>query len=216
MQEISIHGNSQGWLNSHQAAEHLKISHSSFNKLVRRYHARLGDNICKQSHRGGCSGKRTLINNAGLVILANIKDSNRKSLNASDALNGKQKIAEVAISAVTPSTDPILGGLQQMLAIRQEQLDQGQRLDNLENKIEEVKRLAIEAPPEIMTNPEREYLNERVRYYAHQTEVPHWRIWGKLHSLVGRPEIGKYRSQDYKLAMKYLRTWYKEAEIEWN
>ena len=149
--------------------------------------------------------------------IANYITQKGAGLKSSDKLSdAKNSISQIATLAITPSNDPILANLQQMIAIRQEQLSQGKRIDTLESKIEEVKQLAIEAPPETMTNPEREYLNERVRYYAHQTEVPHWRIWGKLHSLVGKPEIGKYKTQDYKLAMKYLRTWFKEAEIEWN
>ncbi len=124
----------------------------------------------------------------------------------SSMLKAKDKVAEKA--NLTP-IQALLSAVQQMATMEQ-------NFSELKQEIQEVRQIATEAPPEHITNPQREYLNERVRNYSAQTEIPYWRIWNNLHNAVGKPSINEYEFTDYKLAMHHLRKWYKASGISYN
>ncbi len=170
-----------------------------------------------EKSRGGSSGKRILIHISGILPYCNSKASTGKSLGVVTALNREAKIktAEIVIKAITPSEDPMILQLQHMLMVRQEQLNQSKRLDNIETKIEEVKQLTLETPPITMVTSQREFLNDRLRNYCAQTEVSHSFVWKKLHDYVGKGSINDYKFDDYKPAIRYLKEMYRSSHISW-
>lgn len=127
----------------------------------------------------------------------------------------KDKLVEIAKPMVISFNDPVLLQLEQLKQLRLSQLNQENRINNIEQELKEVKQLTLESPPEKMTNPQREFLNERVRYYATTSGLPHWKLWNDLHSAVGRQSINDYKFEDYKVAMKHLKNWYTLAKLEW-
>ncbi len=212
--EISTQVNSQ-WFTVQQAADKFDIYPRAIRKLYKRYSKHLGENI-KNIVSKGRTGKTTYINQEGLIILANLKNpTNKPNRSSKDSLQGKKKIAEIAIKSVTPSEDPMMLQLQHMMMVRQEQLNQSKRLDNVEVKIEEVKQLALETPPVSMVTSQREFLNDRLRNYCAQTEVSHSFVWKKLHDYVGKGSINDYKFDDYKPAIRYLKEMYRSSHISW-
>lgn len=182
-----------------QAAGNFKISRPSYLKLLNKYLPQL-DGYVKYVNSKGRSGKTVLISKEGLVVLSNLKNPNYKSNSASDAsLQGKKKIAEVAIAKSTQDVSSLL-----------------REIGQLRMEIQEVKQLAIEAPPTDLVTSQREFLNDRLRYYCQQTELTHSYVWKKLHGYIGRDSINDYKFGDFKPAIRYLKEMYKAIKLEWN
>lgn len=196
MNENSIQGNSQEWLNSKEAAVYLNISTSSINKLYLKFADLLKDELKSVSARSR-TGKIKLITKQGLVILANMKDSNRsKSRSALNALQGKKQIAEIAIASVStlPQADLMLSSLQQMIAIRQQQLDQEARLINVEQKIQTMELKQSIATEQLLLLPEpkvearkmsdRALIRQAVNTYALVNNIKHNDVWNTLYQQI--------------------------------
>lgn len=213
--EISDQVNSQ-WFTVLQAANKFRIDVKGMRKLYVRYSKYLGENI-KQVISKGRTGKTIHINQQGLLILANLKNPANNSNRSSEAsLQGKKKVVEIAIAAVTPSIDPVILQLQQLMVVRQEQINQSKRIDTIETKIEEVKQLALVAPPIAMVTSQREFLNDRLRNFCAQSGMSHSYVWNRLHEYVGKYSINEYKFEDYKPAIQYLKQMYQDSNLIWS
>ncbi len=207
---------SKKWYSVKEAALVFKMNPAGFRKLLKQYNDQVKN--CIQIVDGqGPTGKTTLITKEGIFILANVKnvrlDSNSSIM---EPLQTKKDVAEITLLATIPSEDPILANLQQMMLVRQQQLSHERRIDNLEQKIEEVKVLATEAPPTDLVTSQREFLNDRLRYLCQQTEMSHSYVWKKLHTYMCRESINDYKFGDFKPAIRYLKELYKSSHLDWN
>lgn len=204
MNELSTQVNNE-WFTAKQVATEFHIDVKSIRKLFLRYEPQLGENL-RKIKSGGRTGFTTYINKNGVIILLNLKDSRRninsKSVNdATDAsLQGKKKIAEIAIAKVKQVD------LSDLL----------QQMEQLRMAVQEVKTLSLGVPSGDITDGQREFLNERVRYYASMTGVSHSWVWKRIHGFVGKSGIEAYRFNDYKPAYRYLKDMYNAAKLNWN
>lgn len=190
----------QEMLTIKQAAEFWGCTPKQIRRLLTRYQAHINEYI----QGGGRQGAKIGIKKEGLVVLRNVV--NVKIAPSRVHLAKK----EIAVKAIQASGDPFLQQLEMLKSVYLQMQGIEKRLELVEQNT-----LAVESP-KTLTNPQREYLNERLRNYQYNVEVPHWRLWGKLHQEVGKASINEYGSQDYKKAMSILKQWYKEADLNWN
>lgn len=209
------------WFRLQDAPQLFDISYSQLAKLVKQAD---DDFKAKYIKKMKTIGKRqTHISKAGMLVLANMKDSSRgnqyKVAPNATLRESKKMIAERAIESSEMSTDPMLQQLQIMANIRKQQLKQQEVIERLQQDNEEMKvRMAlVEGDTQHMplTTGQRQRINERVRLFASKTGIPHGTVWGGLHLKVGRKKIDDYRFDDYSAAIALLKTAFNKHNIEW-
>lgn len=209
-------------LDAIQAAQFMNVTPRTIYNLFKKYQESIKEYVTLTPSRGRKYGK-FCITRPGLVVLANLKDSDRgnqhrkSTVKPGFSLQAKKNIAEIAIAAQTiPQellNDPFIKlRLQQLQDINQVR----QEVQNLKTEIQEVKQLAIEAPPTDLVTSQREFLNDRLRYFCIQTEMSPSYVWKKLHSYMCKESINDYKFGDFKPAIRYLKEMYRGNGIEWN
>lgn len=208
----------QGFLSMAEGAQLMLITADTMRGLVKRHEQYLTQYISKQIHSCKVSGltrRMTVITKQGLVVLATLRNEKDKTVNDSRFVESKKEVAEKAIEASTPNLSAELLN-DPFIQLRLKQLQQDKRMDTFEQKLEEVKVLAVEAPPTDLVTSQREFLNDRLRYYCQQTEMSHSYIWKKLHAYMCKESINDYKFGDFKPAIRYLKELYKSSHLDWN
>jgi len=205
-----------------QAAQFMGVTSRTIYTLLKRYKESIKEYIVLIPSKGTKYGK-LCITRPGLIVLANLKDSDRGNQHRNSTMKpginvqAKKNVAEIAIAAQTiPQellNDPFIKlRLQQLQDINQVR----QEMQSLKTEIQEVKQLATETPPTDLITSQREFLNDRLRYFCIQTEMSPSYVWKKLHAYMCKESINDYKFGDFKPAIRYLKEMYKNARIEWN
>lgn len=211
-----------------EAAHWMKVQPDSMRNIIKLYAPKLPEYISKQIHTCSISGKTrrmTVITKQGLVVLVNMKDSNRgNQFEKNDAkprfLEAKKEIAETAIQAVSPQPSHP-SSLQVLLQTVQEMANletrMNEKFDNMEKKIEEV-TVALTAPIPSSTGM-RDELNDRVKAYVakmkkiHGVDIPYYRVWEMIHAHVQAYAVANFTFKHYIAALKYLKQVYKDSNL---
>ncbi len=213
---IVVTEENQEWYDSEGVAEYLGITKQSANSLMRTYWEFLGD-------KAELIGKRNKrVNRDGLLLLASMKAKTGKTKKRNDTILSQQAFLINAgikslknqdtkdLENTKPNIDPFLAQLDMMRNVYLE-------MQTIKQEVKELKEQNLQLePPKTLTNPQRDYINERLRNYQYNVDVPHWRLWNKLHEQVGKASINEYKPMDYKKAMSILKQWYKDANLDWN
>ncbi len=199
---ITGQNDNQEWLSTKEAALFWGIKPQQLRRNIQKFKKELGDEI----RGGGKHGSNMYITKQGMIILRNMVNV---KIVPSRAYLAKKEIAVKALEEKPTTDDPFL---LQIEMVKQVYLD----VKGLKQEVQEIKHEQKSiAPPGNMTTPQRDFLNERVRNFHFQSDVPMWRIWNKLHSEVGKAKIDEYEFNDYKKAMKVLKEWYRVAGLIW-
>lgn len=65
------------------------------------------------------------------------------------------------------------------------------------------------------THEQRAFLNDRVRFYCINNDIPFFRIWRQVNSHVGKAGIHAYNFAEYRKALAYLKSLYQEVGLDW-
>lgn len=198
-----------------EASQQLGISYSSLVRWLKK-NTEIKDKYCfKASYQGR---KKTLIYVEALLVIANVKDSDRgnksKTAPSTTFQKGKQKLAENAIEQVktSQSLESLYSQAQMMVKTLEQLMQVSGQVQNHEERILTLEGDTQNAP---MTSGQRERLNERLRFFCSQTGVAHALVWRDLHDITGRRSINEYVFEDYKIALSRLREIYKLKNIKW-
>lgn len=194
----------QEYLSMAEAGKDMLITDDSFRHLVKRHAQYLTQYISKRDHHCTVSGltrRMTVITRQGFVVLNTIKDSARnqedktvvKRLfsendavidNSSSQLQGKKDVAEIALFATTPSSDPMMATLQQMMMLRQQQMSHEDRLTKIEQLQEAAVKDLLELPPargEVKEPTARRMLGKAVYNYSVYAKIKPEDAWVSIY-----------------------------------
>jgi hypothetical protein len=207
---------SVNFISLEEAGQQLNMSYSTLSKWLTS-HKDIKDKYCfKAKYQGR---KRTLIYIEGLAVILNVKDTGRNVSEGKKELNSKipevkEQLAEKAIEQVksSQSLESLYSQAQMMVKTLEQLMNVSGQVQNHEERL-----LTLEGDTEnlVMTNGQRERLNERLRFFCSQTGVGHALVWRDLHDITGRKSINEYVFADYKVALSRLREIYKLKNIQW-
>lgn len=195
-------------LSFEEAAQQLGITYKMFCKLVKLF-PEIHEKFVTKAVKGG--RRRFVISRGGLSALAMVRESNGKVELNETIRETKQNFA---ISVVEHEEmikgDPILQQLTVLTNVRKEQLKMAERIETAEERIKVLEdRFEVNG----LTPGQRARLNERVRYFCHETRIAHNVVWSLLHQSVARKKIDEYKFEDYAKAMNTLDGLFKQSHL---
>lgn len=131
-------------------------------RLIKRHHELTINDVCKREHFctiTGLTRKMTTISKECFLRLIgeqNIKSIQPELQNRHDVgiLQGKRKMVKQAIdNQFIASNDPILANLQQMMLVRQKQLQQQEEIDSLKSQVLSIVQDREQAEKELLSLP---------------------------------------------------------------
>lgn len=211
------------WFSPAEVADGVKVSRAALVEWIR-VHPKFRQEFCQKVGVGE-KRPRFLIHWKGISeYFAQKSKTHRgnrysKSLDPRDLETAKSNVAQMANQTIERQhsqslpADPILANLQMMIEMRQSQLALGTKVEILEKKLEET--MAIATTPVPVTNGQRQFLNERVRKYCIEHDLPFHVVWRQVHEHVGLAAVHKYELRHYQAALKYVEKMYRETGLIW-
>lgn len=209
----------------HEAAEAFHISYSAFCSLLDRYPEIKEKYVQKEVYKGR---RRFVIEPEGMLVLANMKDSDRGNKKIKTGMifrESKKKIAERAIAEVKQHPPTGIEALKQLQVVIAQQIEnyeaignQGKKIEQLDERVSELEGDTSKMP---ITESQRKRLHERVTNLHYQllekrrVNTPFRNIWLKVHEATGKSAVSEYTFEDYRFALSFLKDTYKRLNIEW-
>lgn len=208
------------WFKTTEFAAGVKSTPHAINQWIHR-HPEFAEKYC-QNISTNPARKKWLIYWEGISIFLAKRDRFRgnrfkspEPLVTRGSESAVERVGEKANEAIKiqNSQDPIIANLQAMIELRQNQLATNERVEQLEKRVEEV--VAIATSPIPVTAGQRQFLNDRVRKYCMEHDLPYHIVWRQIHDHVGVIAVHKYELKHYQAALKYLEKMYIETGLIW-
>lgn len=132
----------------------------------------------------------------------------------------KENVAQKANEAIKMATMQPTTPIQALLQAVQQMADMEARFQKTEQKVVMLEE-RLEEATNVLTTPipvtagQRQFLNDRVRKYCIEHELPYHTIWRQIHDHVGVIAVHKYELKHYQAALKYLEKMYIETGLIW-
>lgn len=208
------------WFTAKEFAAGVKASQPSLVEWIR-VHPKFKQEFC-QKIGSGSKRPRYLIFWKGIaeyIAQKNAFNGNKNRAGEQGFSEVKSKVAEQAnqnIERKQSQLTPIQALLQsvQMMAQMEQRVDAHEsKLLQLEEKIEAATEVLTSPVP--VTNGQRQFLNDRVRKYCIEHDLPFHVVWRQVHEHVGLAAVHKYELKHYQAALKYVEKMYIETGLIW-
>lgn len=133
---------------------------------------------------------------------------NAKAIVSENALQNMERQQ----SQLTP-IQALLQAVQAMAGMEQRMEAQDAKLIQLEHKIEQATEVLTS--PVAMTDGQRKFLNDRVRAYCAELDIPHYIVWRQIHDHVGIHKLESYQLRHYRVAFEYVKKMYVATGLTW-
>lgn len=203
------------FLSLDEAAEQLGVSYSGLRDYFKHHPEVKAKYVFKEKYNGR---RRFVIKVEALPQISIVRNLDGKNKKVSDFKKGKEMIAEKAIETLKPKLSR-MEMLKESLKNVQALIEQEKKLDNHEDRISTIEdELASDMA---ITTGQRQQLHERVNLLHYELEkrginIPQAKIYLKMHDETGRPSINDYKFEDYRVAKRVLKDWFKKLNINWN
>lgn len=143
----------------------------------------------------------------------------KKEMVSNPVENAKAVVSENALQNIERKQSQ-LSPIQALLQSVQMMAEMEQRVDAHESKLLQLEE-KIEAATEVLTSPvpvtngQRQFLNDRVRKYCIEHDLPFHVVWRQVHEHVGLAAVHKYELKHYQAALKYVEKMYIETGLIW-
>lgn len=180
-------------------------------------HSELKDKyLSKQQYKGR---RKLVLDIEALPFIVITRNTNSKNLQLEGISKVKENLANKAIAEIKQPKKYNREALQRMVEQAQALLEQAEQIDDHETRIGEIEEEL--ASDMAITTGQRQKLHERVNFLHFELEkkglnVSQARIYGKMHEETGRATINDYKFEDYRVAIRVLKDWYKRININWN
>jgi hypothetical protein len=213
--------NGQNFYSIDDIATRLNKANSSVYRLIQNYKSFLKDECVKLKGKNNYRASFHL-SEKGVTKLLNLKGnvtsnqfSNALSANENE-LAFKEHVAEKAIESNQPeqavaTTGKLSQTIKALLAVCEIAEQNQQEIKQLQGDVAMLKGDTSKYP---IRKGQREILNERVRGFSYNANVPFHKVWKKLHEQVGRKTLDNYVFEDYQLALNVIGEWSKAYQLD--
>lgn len=88
------------------------------------------------------------------------------------------------------------------------------RIDKVEATVESIENKLNEPLP--ASSLHRQFLGDRVKLFAIKQDIHYSFVWRKVNKYVGRGHISYYDFADFQKALRFIKSMYEEAKMEWS
>ena len=198
------------------AAELLKCSHPAL-RMWLKVHPEIKEKYCRKERYEG--RRKTVIQVEALALIANMRNDNGRKVKESLTFKeAKRNIIEKEIRKPRKSLSELRDIIDHMIAQDAQVKETGNKVHQLESKVADLEGDTTKIP---ITEGQRKRLHERVNYFCFWMEehrrikIRQGQVYRKIHDMTGRKTTNDYVFEDYKIAIKVLKDWYKQFNVTW-